>query len=130
MVIKKLNSIFHKHSRVLLLVLAVLIHSSIPGEQNITTKLQMGLNLGIQHLEVGVIHGHVGGPEGTLLTRLAGRYVIGTQKQQIACDQQRSNNYGNGCNGDKSSANILHAGLISLSKIKTVYGGSFHYKNR
>jgi len=54
------------------LILTFLIHGSIPRNQYVSVNLKKCLNLSIQHLEVRVVHGHIGRPKGTLSSPLTG----------------------------------------------------------
>ena len=87
-----------------LLVLPLLIHGRIPGEQDVALQLQMAPDLGVQHLEVGIVHGHIGRAKYTLLPRLPGRQVSRTPVEQIDRGQQRYHTDRNGGNGGKPFA--------------------------
>ena len=41
-------------------VLPVLVHGGVPGEQNVSLCLDLQPQLSVQHLLIGVVHGHVG----------------------------------------------------------------------
>ena len=99
----------------------LLVHGGIPGQQHISPHLEKSLDLGIQHLEIGIVHCHIGRSEHPLCSRPAGSQIIGAQKQQGNRDQQRQHHQRNDCDNIDSSVSMFHGKPLPFGFIWVYY---------
>ena len=93
-----------------LLILPLLVHGGVPGQEHVSPSLDARPELSVQHMVIGVVHGHVGGAEHPLIARLAGGQVAGAPEQQVNGDKQRHQNSRYGGADEKLSPNIVYGG--------------------
>lgn len=62
-----------------LAVLPLLTHGGVPCQQNVPVDLKLCVETVVQHLVVGVVHGHAGGAEHPPILRLPGGDVAGVK---------------------------------------------------
>ena len=62
-----------------LAVLPLLTHGGVPCQQNVPVGLKLCVKTVVQHLVVGVVHGHAGGAEHPPILRLPGGDVAGVK---------------------------------------------------